>query len=62
MNLRKTIRMIFYGSLDVTIDCVREEDWANNWKQYYKPFTVGEKADSKAKLGRSREYRRQKDT
>ena len=24
----------FYGSLDVTIDCVREEDWANNWKQY----------------------------
>ena len=33
----------FYGSLDVTIDCVREEDWANNWKQYYKPFTVGEK-------------------
>ncbi|MBE6880925.1 MAG: 50S ribosomal protein L11 methyltransferase [Ruminococcaceae bacterium] len=33
----------FYGSLDVEIDCVREEDWANNWKQYYKPFTVGEK-------------------
>ncbi len=33
----------FYGSLDVEIDCVREEDWANNWKQYYKPFTVGDK-------------------
>ncbi len=33
----------FYGSLEVEIDCVREEDWANNWKQYYKPFNVGEK-------------------
>lgn len=33
----------FYGSLEVKLDCVREEDWANNWKQYYKPFTVGEK-------------------
>ncbi|MBQ7835052.1 MAG: 50S ribosomal protein L11 methyltransferase [Ruminiclostridium sp.] len=33
----------FYGSLDMKIDNVREEDWANNWKQYYKPFTVGEK-------------------
>ena len=33
----------FYGSLDMEIDNVKEEDWANNWKQYYKPFTVGEK-------------------
>ena len=33
----------FYGSLDVTIDCVREEDWANNWKQYFKPLKVGKK-------------------
>ena len=33
----------FYGSLDVTIDCVREEDWANNWKQYYKPMEIGER-------------------
>lgn len=33
----------FYGSLDVEIDCVREEDWANNWKQYYKPFNVGDR-------------------
>lgn len=22
---------------------VNEEDWANNWKQYFKPFTVGER-------------------
>ena len=33
----------FYGSLELEIDNVREEDWANNWKQYYKPFNVGEK-------------------
>ena len=33
----------FYGSLEIKIDNVKEEDWANNWKQYYKPFNVGEK-------------------
>lgn len=33
----------FYGTPDIQIGNVREEDWANNWKQYYKPFCVGEK-------------------
>ena len=33
----------FYGSLEMKIGSVREEDWANNWKQYYKPFNVGSK-------------------
>ncbi len=32
-----------YGEPDIHIGSVREEDWANNWKQYYKPFNVGEK-------------------
>jgi len=32
-----------YGEPDIQIGNVREEDWANNWKQYYKPFNVGEK-------------------
>lgn len=27
----------------VSADEVREEDWANNWKKYFKPLTVGEK-------------------
>jgi ribosomal protein L11 methyltransferase len=31
------------GSLSLEADNVRDEDWENNWKQYYKPFTVGEK-------------------
>lgn len=33
----------FYGTLDIETDSIKEEDWANNWKQYYKPFNVGEK-------------------
>lgn len=32
-----------FGILELTLKNVREEDWANNWKQYFKPFTVGER-------------------
>ena len=32
-----------FGRLAVELDSVREEDWANNWKKYFKPLTVGEK-------------------
>lgn len=32
-----------FGTLELTLKNVREEDWANNWKQYFKPFTVGER-------------------
>ncbi len=32
-----------YGSLKVTADGMKEEDWAENWKQYFKPLTVGDK-------------------
>lgn len=31
-----------YGELKIVIGNVNEEDWANNWKQYFKPFEVGE--------------------
>ena len=30
-----------YGRLEAELSSIREEDWANNWKQYFKPFTVG---------------------
>ena len=30
------------GTLSLTLQSVREEDWAENWKQYYKPFRIGE--------------------
>jgi len=32
-----------FGRLEAEIENVREEDWANNWKQYFKPLAVGEK-------------------
>lgn len=32
-----------FGRLEVELKNVNEEDWANNWKQYFKPFTIGEK-------------------
>ncbi len=31
------------GSLEMTMKNVQEEDWANNWKKYFKPFPVGDK-------------------
>lgn len=30
------------GALSLSLQGVREEDWAENWKQYYKPFRLGE--------------------
>lgn len=32
-----------FGRMLVTTDIVNEEDWANNWKKYYKPIPIGEK-------------------
>ena len=30
------------GTLELTLQGVKEEDWAENWKQYYKPFRLGD--------------------
>lgn len=32
-----------FGRLERTLKTVREEDWANEWRKYFKPFTVGER-------------------
>ena len=32
-----------YGRLEIVCSGICEEDWANNWKQYFKPFPVGKK-------------------
>lgn len=32
-----------YGRLEAELSNIREEDWANNWKQYFKPLNVGER-------------------
>jgi len=31
------------GRLEITTKVLNDEDWANNWKQYFKPFTVSDK-------------------
>lgn len=31
------------GSLEVITENVRDEDWANNWKQFYKPMEIGQR-------------------
>ncbi len=30
-----------YGRLECTLNQVKDEDWENNWKVYFKPFSVG---------------------
>lgn len=37
-NIKKFIDI---GSAKIETDITDEEDWANNWKQFYKPFKVG---------------------
>ena len=29
------------GSLEMSVKNIKEEDWENNWKKYFKPFEVG---------------------
>ncbi len=32
-----------YGTLSLTAELVRKEDWENNWKEFFKPFPVGKR-------------------
>ena len=32
-----------FGRLAIELSGINEEDWANNWKKYYKPFCLGQK-------------------
>ena len=42
-NLKSRDLNIDFGSLVIASELSCEEDWANNWKKYYKPIEVGEK-------------------
>ena len=42
-SVKETEKERDLGSLEVTMKNVAEEDWANNWKKYFKPFPVGDK-------------------
>ena len=43
LNRLKAEKGDTFGSLELTLDNMNEEDWANNWKKYYKPIEIGEK-------------------
>lgn len=40
-NLKEDSFGIDVGTLNTSINIVNDEDWANNWKQFFKPFEVG---------------------
>lgn len=42
-GIKKTDTEQSMGKLSYITDCVNDEDWANNWKKYFKPIEVGEK-------------------
>lgn len=42
-NLNTEYNDVDFGRLEITTRTLNEEDWANNWKQYFKPFTVSDK-------------------
>ncbi len=43
LHLKEQEKVFDLGSLNVTAKNIKEEDWANNWKKYFKPFAVGDK-------------------
>ena len=48
MDVQTTVSELRAGGVDVgagtvSVSTTKDEDWANNWKQYFKPFKVGEK-------------------
>lgn len=42
-NLKIENKDMDLGRLEIVTNVLNDEDWANNWKQYFKPFTVSDK-------------------
>ncbi len=42
-SAKENEKEINFGSLEMTLKNIKEDDWANNWKKYFKPFAVGDK-------------------
>ncbi len=42
-QLKKDLCGMDAGSLRIETDLVRQEDWADNWKRYYKPTPIGKR-------------------
>lgn len=43
LSLQETEKEFDLGTLELTVKNIKEEDWSNNWKKYFKPFSIGEK-------------------
>ena len=41
-NYKKNTDINNYGSLDIFVSAINEDDWAHSWKKYFKPIPVGE--------------------
>ncbi len=41
--LKKSDKLGEYGELSIELNNIKEEDWANNWRKYFKPLTVGDR-------------------
>lgn len=42
-NLKEYDKENIFGSLNISLDNLSEEDWANNWKKYFHPMKIGNK-------------------
>ena len=42
-RLRESDKDSVFGELSMTFSGIAEEDWANNWKKYFKPLKVGKR-------------------
>jgi len=42
-NFKKDDTEIDFGRLDIILKNLDDQDWANNWKQFFKPFIVSDK-------------------
>lgn len=42
-NLKKNDEEKILGRLEIETDGINEEDWANNWKEFFKPIEIGKK-------------------
>lgn len=41
-NALESVRCEKYGSFEIKIENLAQEDWENNWRQYFKPLYVGD--------------------
>ncbi len=39
----RLVKDVNFGTLEIILKDVDDEDWQNNWKKYYKPFRIGKR-------------------